>query len=741
MAFAIPNYGNAAYPDQAEPDAVDFDILALSFQRTGVLSGCAVSAQGTPNKTVAVAVGTVLVAGATVAVAAGNLTLDDADGTNPRFDLIAVNSSGVKAVTKGTAAANPVFPAAPAGSAVLASVYLPAGSTVIVAGQITDKRVVISPWNPSTFNVKDFGAVGDGTTDDTTAIQLAYNAANAFGGGLVLYPVGRYKTTAAVTCYANTVSVGQGRNSVFVLTDISQDGLVFDPSAAGISVENMRFQVDGVAKTSGATIKLVGNKKCHFKDVWFDGHTEEDDRHYRCMSITGVARFISCISFDMTSISATSGAAGIFISQDSGGWGYYFTNGTIQTSSKADGSMYTTPGDIGLYLAAIDGARFSAIEFIALHTACVLIKPPASGYMWVTHVRFIGCAIEVSGENHYALDLNATTADANVISKVFFVNTTIYGGPINPNELTQLSQALHINVNRADGGTARQVNEIHFIACNFSYKILIEHSGTSNDLADLRVIDFTNCSCYGPSNVSTYLITIDGQLDRWSMIGCHVEVAASCYGLTVTNTAHNTNYAAIGNDFTGVASVYRFVDLNTGTGRKVRLGNMPQTLNTTVARSVTIQAERFKAIAGAVSGMLGGGYDCLSTRVMDKATNGHCIASLILPALCLGYVAINVHWAMPDASAGNVYWSVDYKLLIAGDDVTAAGTTVQSTIASGTLASKLKIWAVASGIAAVQGQPNLLRIDVRRDGTQGTDTCAASVHFIGVEILWLEYNE
>ena len=42
------------------------------------------------------------------------------------------------------------------------------------------------------FNVRDFGALGDGSTDDTTAIQNAINACNAAGGGVVYFPDGVY---------------------------------------------------------------------------------------------------------------------------------------------------------------------------------------------------------------------------------------------------------------------------------------------------------------------------------------------------------------------------------------------------------------------------------------------------------------------------------------------------------------------------------------------------------------------
>lgn len=65
----------------------------------------------------------------------------------PRFDLITVNSSGTKAVTAGTASSNPVFPAIPANSIVLAAIYVPAADTDIDANQIIDKRVTVSTYS------------------------------------------------------------------------------------------------------------------------------------------------------------------------------------------------------------------------------------------------------------------------------------------------------------------------------------------------------------------------------------------------------------------------------------------------------------------------------------------------------------------------------------------------------------------------------------------------------------------
>lgn len=182
MSFTIPNLGDAGFADQAEPDAVDFgSILGAAAGLTGVITGCAVTAQGTPDMTVAVAAGTVMVAGVLKTVSSGNVTISAADGTNPRFDLVVADSTGAKQRRGGTAAANPVFPVPSAGDVVLAAVYVPASDTAINSNQIVDKRVTVLP---AVKQIASASSTSDVTLDNTYKDVLSVTLTTT--GGTIL---------------------------------------------------------------------------------------------------------------------------------------------------------------------------------------------------------------------------------------------------------------------------------------------------------------------------------------------------------------------------------------------------------------------------------------------------------------------------------------------------------------------------------------------------------------------------
>jgi hypothetical protein len=152
MPFTIPNHDTAFSTNQSIWFETDVAILAAGLNGVGVVSGGGVTAQGSPDMTVAIAAGTIRIAsGAQVAVTSGNGTISAADATNPRIDLVSASDAGTKTVTAGTAAASPKPPALPSGHVALAMVYVPANDTTIASDQITDKRVVIAQDRPTGF--------------------------------------------------------------------------------------------------------------------------------------------------------------------------------------------------------------------------------------------------------------------------------------------------------------------------------------------------------------------------------------------------------------------------------------------------------------------------------------------------------------------------------------------------------------------------------------------------------------
>jgi microcystin-dependent protein len=172
MGFTVPNGPDAAVVDQAEPDALDYE--ALGYRKTGVVSGCAVTAQVVPNMSVNVAAGKAVVDGAPVDVSSGSVTIQTADA-NPRFDLIVVDDSGVKSAVRGTASAtNPLFPSLNLGTyAVLAAVYVGSSTSSIATAAIVDKRIMLSTSFRRSYASSTETVLSSQTTDGVFSVDAS----------------------------------------------------------------------------------------------------------------------------------------------------------------------------------------------------------------------------------------------------------------------------------------------------------------------------------------------------------------------------------------------------------------------------------------------------------------------------------------------------------------------------------------------------------------------------------------
>src|SRR4051812_27701540 len=60
------------------------------------------------------------------------------------------------------------------------------------AALCTPPNFPLPQFKSAVFNVREFGAMGDGTTNDTVAINRAIDKCNSSGGGDVVFPAGMY---------------------------------------------------------------------------------------------------------------------------------------------------------------------------------------------------------------------------------------------------------------------------------------------------------------------------------------------------------------------------------------------------------------------------------------------------------------------------------------------------------------------------------------------------------------------
>ena len=132
---------------------------------------------------------------------------------------------------------------------------LPAAGTVGRLSHVSDASRAVwvdtgSNWaslSAETFNVKQFGARGDGVTNDISAILAAVNAADAKGGGVILFPPGTYLVSSAIPMRNNLQFVGSGLSTCVRLKAGSQDN-VFGEATTTSQTHNVvirDLQIDG----------------------------------------------------------------------------------------------------------------------------------------------------------------------------------------------------------------------------------------------------------------------------------------------------------------------------------------------------------------------------------------------------------------------------------------------------------------------------------------------------------------
>lgn len=139
---------------------------------------------------------------------------------------------------------------------------------------------------PGVYNVRTYGATGDGSTDDTAAIQAAINAmyASATKGGVVFFPAGTYKVSdsgsgnAIILANSNPGSAntsgiitGSGRIASIIVGTLPNGFIFYQADGTNGPEEISNLGIANSSSTIGSGALLINNTRGRIVGNAFQG--------------------------------------------------------------------------------------------------------------------------------------------------------------------------------------------------------------------------------------------------------------------------------------------------------------------------------------------------------------------------------------------------------------------------------------------------------------------------------------
>jgi hypothetical protein len=292
------------------------------------------------------------------------------------------------------------------------------------------------------YNVVHYGATGDGTTDDTAAIQSAIDSALAAGGGIVFFPAGGTYIVSQLNVSEGLIIEGYGatvkrpaNQSKWTRTfTTTVAGYLYDGSADSKPLIFQGLTIDGNRQNQGAygnyeleqahLIFLMGNaansgklraviEDCYFKDCVADAISVYTNVSVQISNCTAVDCFrggvvvtggYSDVQVNNFKAHGTVHETGIDVELDGPGYG-----NTLKTDITMN-NLYLPDGDFDV--AVLQGSTFTGSNII-------VNKPPFNLYAENSTVKIMNSVFHVGVLDDY-LDRIVSPYD------VTFQNCTFY---------------------------------------------------------------------------------------------------------------------------------------------------------------------------------------------------------------------------------------------------------------------------------------------------------------------------
>lgn len=159
------------------------------------------------------------------------------------------------------------------------------------------------------FNVKSYGAVGDGVADDGSAIQAANAAALLVGGGILFFPPGTYRSTTTITLGVGVSAMGCGATASKLRVDNGALSSLLNLTGTDTGVREVSgIGFGALSNFTGSLVQLVsGGPRVSFTDCAFGGDTfSKGNAIFVNSSVNVASSTVSCLRCQMYVIANTS---------------------------------------------------------------------------------------------------------------------------------------------------------------------------------------------------------------------------------------------------------------------------------------------------------------------------------------------------------------------------------------------------------------------------------------------------
>jgi hypothetical protein len=264
------------------------------------------------------------------------------------------------------------------------------------------------------ISTKSYLAVGDGVTDDHTAIQNAINAASTAGNRMIWFPHGTYKNVGALTNDSSVRFIGDNASitdSTYPVLDFSQ--MLTDNSSTILGIQST---LASFSTSIGALYDYASTFASQISQLQADTTSLRSDFSSHINDASIHFTVANCTNADMLSYSTTVGGWSKIARGTAGQVLGMSSNADSQVWYDSMQSLITAPGD------TITGSTDSVPIKLAMGTADKSLKvTPAGDKLGYDNVSKSGTfsdtttSIDGNGDFNLTIALGCTPVTCNVI--------------------------------------------------------------------------------------------------------------------------------------------------------------------------------------------------------------------------------------------------------------------------------------------------------------------------------------